>query len=186
VTNAATSISNGLFAVTLDFGGVFDGSARWLEIAVRTNGGGAFVALSPRQPITATPYAVRAAEFGGAVGDGQLSTNIARLNATQVFTGSNGFATLVIADGSGAEGQGGRLHIGGFGANADSKLIFFGDEPYVYLGETGQDDTLEFHAPDDFISRTAAWASARSNRPRISKSPARSKRRRSWVETFKG
>ena len=39
LTNAAVPVSNGLFAVTLDFGGsVFDGSARWLEIGVRTNG----------------------------------------------------------------------------------------------------------------------------------------------------
>src|SRR5438105_11174220 len=52
LTNAATPVSNGLFAATLDFGaGVFSGPARWLEIAVRTNGGGAFVTLVPRQPI---------------------------------------------------------------------------------------------------------------------------------------
>src|SRR5262245_43146528 len=61
VTNAATAISNGLFTVTLDFGaGVFSGADRWLEIGVRTNGGGAFSLLSPRQLITATPYATRA------------------------------------------------------------------------------------------------------------------------------
>jgi hypothetical protein len=41
ITNAATIVSNGLFTVTLDFGaGIFDGSDRWLEIGVRTNGGG--------------------------------------------------------------------------------------------------------------------------------------------------
>lgn len=42
----------GRFTVVLDFGaGAFSGAARWLEIRV----GGA--ALSPRQPITSTPYA---------------------------------------------------------------------------------------------------------------------------------
>src|SRR5713101_563785 len=51
--NSATTVSNGLFTVMLDFGsGVFTGPGRWLEIAVRTNGGGAFTTLTPRQPLT--------------------------------------------------------------------------------------------------------------------------------------
>ena len=61
LTNSTVAVSNGVFTVSLDFGAsVFDGSDRWLEIGVVTNGGGAFAMLSPRQPITATPYAVRA------------------------------------------------------------------------------------------------------------------------------
>ena len=64
LTNAAVTVSNGLFTVALDFGpGVFTGADRWLEIAVRTNGGGDFTALTPRQKITAAPYAIYA---GGA------------------------------------------------------------------------------------------------------------------------
>src|SRR5580765_7876232 len=58
LTNSATAVSNGLFTVTLDFGGLFTGANYWLEIAVRTNGGGAFTNLSPRQPVTPTPYAI--------------------------------------------------------------------------------------------------------------------------------
>ena len=61
LTNSATAVSNGLFIVTLDFGNQFPGANRWLEIAVRTNGGGTFSALSPRQKITPTPYAMFAA-----------------------------------------------------------------------------------------------------------------------------
>src|SRR5690242_19191715 len=61
LTASATPVSNGLFTVQLDFGaGVFDGSPRWLEIAVQTNGGAGFVTLTPRQPLTATPYAILA------------------------------------------------------------------------------------------------------------------------------
>src|ERR1022692_2941914 len=56
LTNSATAVSNGLFAVTLDFGaGVFTGADRWLEIAVRTNGPGALTTLTPRQQLTAAP-----------------------------------------------------------------------------------------------------------------------------------
>jgi hypothetical protein len=45
-TNIAASVANGLFTATMDFGqGVFDGSPRWLEIGVRTNGNGAFTTL---------------------------------------------------------------------------------------------------------------------------------------------
>ena len=47
--NLATTVGSGLFVVTLDFGpGVFNGSPRWLEISVRTNGGSEFTALAPR------------------------------------------------------------------------------------------------------------------------------------------
>src|SRR5207244_2194288 len=53
------SVANGLFTVALDFGvNPFSaGASRWLEISVRTNGVGSFAILSPRQALTATPYA---------------------------------------------------------------------------------------------------------------------------------
>jgi hypothetical protein len=56
----AVSVSRGFFTTTLDFGdAVFTGSARWLEIGVRTNGGPAeFTVLTPRQPILPVPYAL--------------------------------------------------------------------------------------------------------------------------------
>jgi len=67
LTNTATGVTNGLFAVTLDFGGgVFTGAARWLELDVRTNGDGGFSALNPLQPITPTPYAIYSANAGTA------------------------------------------------------------------------------------------------------------------------
>src|SRR3954467_12296443 len=44
VTNSAVAVSNGLFTTTLDFGNLTfaNGAARWLEIAVRTNGTASF------------------------------------------------------------------------------------------------------------------------------------------------
>ncbi|MBI3850315.1 MAG: VCBS repeat-containing protein [Verrucomicrobia bacterium] len=86
----AVGVSNGLFTVTLAFNNQFlDGSARWLDIGVRTNGSpDAYLNLVPRQPITATPYAITAGNVTGAIADSQLSGNMARLNSNAVFTGA--------------------------------------------------------------------------------------------------
>jgi len=62
LTNTALALTNGLFTAALDFGaGLFDGTARWLEIAVRTNGGAAFTTLAPRQPLARSPAPRRCA-----------------------------------------------------------------------------------------------------------------------------
>lgn len=55
------TVADGLFTVQLDFGNVFDGTALWLEIGVRAGSStGAYSTLTPRQPLTATPYALYA------------------------------------------------------------------------------------------------------------------------------
>jgi len=55
-------VVDGIFTVELNFGSaVFNGDQLWLEIAVRDGSSeGDFSALSPRQLITATPFAVQA------------------------------------------------------------------------------------------------------------------------------
>jgi hypothetical protein len=54
------AVANGIYAVTLDFGsGGLTGADRWLEIAIRTAGGGAFTTLTPRQKILSAPFAVK-------------------------------------------------------------------------------------------------------------------------------
>jgi hypothetical protein len=60
-------VTGGLFTVGLNFGSVFDGSPRFLEVAVRPVGGGAYTTIAPRQPITPAPYSVRAATAGNAL-----------------------------------------------------------------------------------------------------------------------
>src|SRR3954468_14444411 len=55
---ATVTATNGRFTITLDPGaGVLTGAPRWLEIYVRSNLSAPFTTLSPRQPITPTPYA---------------------------------------------------------------------------------------------------------------------------------
>jgi len=92
LTNSPVTVSNGLFTVTLDPGaGVFTGAERWLEIAVRPNGGGAFTALAPRQPLTAAPYAITAGNVTGAIDGGQIldgTITSAQLGAQAVQAGN--------------------------------------------------------------------------------------------------
>lgn len=51
------TVTDGLFTVQLDFGSVFNDTALYLEIGVRPGSGGTYVTLTPRQAITATPFA---------------------------------------------------------------------------------------------------------------------------------
>ena len=53
------AVVNGLFTVNLEFGGLFDGNERWLEIAVAP-ATFPLVDLSPLQLLTSVPYAVGA------------------------------------------------------------------------------------------------------------------------------
>jgi YVTN family beta-propeller protein len=104
LTNSATAVSNGLFAVTLDFGNQFTGANRWLEIGVRTNGNGTFSTLSPRQKITPTPYAIYANSASAAGLIGVLPA--AQLPASVVTNGASGVSLngAFSGDGSGLTG----------------------------------------------------------------------------------
>jgi hypothetical protein len=96
-TKDNVTVANGLFTVTLNFGlGVFDGSPRWLEIAVRPGASsGDFTVLSPRQRITPTPYAFHAAMAEALEvpwsGVGSTGTGIAIVSVTQ---NGDGYAIL--------------------------------------------------------------------------------------------
>lgn len=63
----ALTVTNGSFSVTLDFGNVFPGAARFLEIRVRQTGGGLFTTLAPRQRLTSAPYTVKSINAENAV-----------------------------------------------------------------------------------------------------------------------
>ncbi len=61
-------VVNGLFTTALDFGsGIFNGTNLWLDIAVCTNGNGTFTELTPRQSITAAPYALTAGNLSSVI-----------------------------------------------------------------------------------------------------------------------
>lgn len=94
VTNTLTSVTNGLFTVIVDFGDVFDGSERWLQIQVRTNGDtGSYATLSPRQKLTATPYSIRS-------GNAASATTAVTITGSLPSSGLSGNYTNTISFGS--------------------------------------------------------------------------------------
>ncbi len=119
VTLASQFITNGQFNASLDFGAVFEGSARWLEISVEGN------LLTPRTPVAPTPYSLYSAKAGsvsnptflGTTGNTplELYVNNTRALRLEPATGSpnliggysgnvvsNGFIGAVIAGGGAA------------------------------------------------------------------------------------
>jgi hypothetical protein len=129
-------VTAGVFSLGLDFGaGAFDGQARWLNIQVQGPGDAGYTTLTPRQPITAAPYAVYALggpatgsqwsndtngiNYGGKVGIGTPSSGSIRLhidagstdmNAIYAHNSNSSWATLVTRN----------FAAGGFGLYDDS------------------------------------------------------------------
>jgi len=100
ITTSPT-LANGLFSVNLDFGNVFNGNARWLDITVTNNG--AMQTLSPRVAITPTPYALFAlnnSTNSGGTGNGNIvATNLTLTGGGKAWNFSvNTNGQLVIGD----------------------------------------------------------------------------------------
>ena len=100
VTNLSVAVSGGLFTTTVDFGiGVFSGTAYWLELGTRTNGGGAFATLLPRQEVTPTPYALYAAS--SPLADGAVtSAKILDGTVATIDLATNAVTSAKILDGT--------------------------------------------------------------------------------------
>ena len=83
-------VSGGLFTAELDFGsGVFTGDALWLEVGVKRLPLDPYTILSPRQPLTAAPYALYALDGPGGPGFWAASGNdIYNTNSGKVGIGT--------------------------------------------------------------------------------------------------
>jgi hypothetical protein len=135
----SVQVTNGIFTVQLNFGNVFPGSQRFLNIVVRPAGPGAYTQLTPRQPITSTPYAVRslnsssADTAGNALNLGNLppghyvATTDPRLSDTRNPTANSGF---YIQNQNGGPQSSSNFYISGTG----SAFIFDADNHYRILG----------------------------------------------------
>jgi trimeric autotransporter adhesin len=92
----SVSVSNGLFVLPLDFGSRFSGEARWLQLEVRTTLA-SFTLLSPRQPLTPTPYALNAASAGGllSLANAPLDMTVSGQRALRLEPATNGGPNVI-------------------------------------------------------------------------------------------
>ncbi|HEX3625733.1 MAG TPA: hypothetical protein VH280_09935 [Verrucomicrobiae bacterium] len=96
ITNSV-AVSNGLFTADLDYGAsAFNGSARWLDIAV--SNGTTNVELTPRTPVLPTPYATYAATAGTAATATTAGTATNFAGGTATFSGNGSGLTNVAAN----------------------------------------------------------------------------------------
>ncbi|NMD21717.1 MAG: hypothetical protein GYA76_15935 [Verrucomicrobia bacterium] len=106
---------------------MFDGSARWLEIAVRTNGDTAFTTLTPRQQLTPAPYAL----YAGTSSDVTAGSVVKSLNSLKdnvtLAAGSN----VVITP------SGNTLTIASAGAGGSGIWSLNGSNAYYATGNVG-------------------------------------------------
>lgn len=70
-------VSDGFFATALDFGSVFNGDARWLEVVVQCASDVSPRTLTPRQELLPIPYAIYAEDSGAGPGAGGDITGVA-------------------------------------------------------------------------------------------------------------
>lgn len=106
-------VADGLFTVAIDFGVVaFNGDKRWLEIRVRSPhdpmGVAPFTTLMPRQPLTATPYALQTrgvfADNNRNIGLGTTNP-LAKLDvqgSVKIVDGTEGDGKVLTSDSTGA------------------------------------------------------------------------------------
>jgi len=169
LTKSGVSVSDGRFSVSLDFGSsAFVGDQRWLASNVRCPDSGDYTALSPRQELTPTPYAIYSSGNWGFTGNASTTAGTNFVGTTDavdfVIKTNNSEALRVASGGSvgiGATSPASALHIQSSTAAA-LQLDPFGTS----AGNTGEQRFLElvangtnyvgFKAPDS-IAANEVW-----------------------------
>lgn len=146
-TPVVVEVHKGVFTAVLDFGGAaFDGGQRWLEVSVRrTAVGGAFATLSPRQCLTAAPYALHALSGG----------DVSSLDDAYNKGGPGGGRTIHVSAGAlSLEGPDGLYVQGNVGIGVTSPTARLDVDGTIRSSQGG------FVFPDGTVQTTAASESA--------------------------
>jgi hypothetical protein len=165
MTISTVSVSNGIFTVMLDFGAnVFTGAARFLEIGVRPTGSvNPYTVLTPRQPITSSPYAIQTLKSASA--DGLSATCVGCVQDSQInsVAGTKITGTLPAASlppGSANYIQNSPTKQIGANFNIDGNALIGGS---VGIGTTTAQSPLELQTPIDFYGITHTDGTTRLN-----------------------
>jgi len=152
LTLTGVAVSGGMFTAQLDFGAsAFQGDARWLQIGVRCPAGsGSYTWLTPRQALTASPYALYALRapwsgLGGVppgLGDGDDDTLGALTCASGQIAEWNG-ANWVCGDDD-TSGGGAHDHWGDSWSGVGTGLAL---HSYNTVGLLGHHDSTTGHEP---------------------------------------
>jgi hypothetical protein len=179
----------GRFTVELDFGSVFNGFARFLEVDVRQDTGlscasaTGFSTLAPRQKLTAAPHAAYATAAGtasnaatlngqpptfylnagnltGTLPDARLSTNVSTLSGPQVFSGAKTFSSPPAFSAAGSP----------FSVSSTTRVNNLNADLLDGLDSTAFAAASHTHSASAIVSGTLADARLASNIPRTGQS----------------
>ena len=95
IVHLGVNVQDGIFTVSLDFGPVFTGGNRYLDIRLQPTGGASFTSLSPRTAFRSAPYAIKSlsadnsAQLGGVEAGQYVQTTDPRLTDARPPTGGS-------------------------------------------------------------------------------------------------
>jgi hypothetical protein len=145
VSKANVTVTDGLFTVLLDFGDVFDGSARYLGVGVRLGGsGGAYTPLDPRIALTPTPYALYAAQVPWSGITGRPD------NVLEVAKSGGDFTSIQAA-------------LDSITTASDSNRFLVRVAPGVYTGRVTMKDYVDIEGSGELTTKITFTGSASSN-----------------------